>query len=195
MKAALINQYGTSQELHIQDVPKPEIDTHDVLVRIHAAGINPLDYKVREGDMKLILSGTFPKILGADFAGTVEAVGLMATDFKVGDRVVASMGAVGGGYAEYAVAKDKNVVKLPDEIEFVQAAAMPVAAGTALQALRDKGHLRPNDRVLINGASGGVGTLRRFAVPTTLNWCGSWELTRSLITKPLILPPCPTSSR
>lgn len=111
--------------------------------------------------MKLMQSGDFPKILGGECAGVVEAVGLMVTDLQPGDRVVASLGIKGGSYAEYAVAENKNVVKLPDEVDFVQAAAMPIAAGTALQGMRDKGHLRPNDRVLINGAAGGVGT---FAV-------------------------------
>ncbi len=161
MKAALINQYGNSQELQVQDVPRPKIDTHEVLIRVHAAGINPVDTKVRQGLMHKIVSILFPKILGAECAGVVEEVGLMITDLQPGDRVVASLGTFGDGYAEFAVAKEKNVVKLPDSIDFIQAAAMPVAGGTALQALRDKGHLRPNDRVLINGASGGVGT---FAV-------------------------------
>lgn len=161
MKAAIINQYGTSQELLVTDVPKPDFDTHDVLIRVHVAGINPVDTKVREGAMKLMLSGDFPKILGAECAGVIEAVGLMVTDLQPGDRIVASLGIAGGGYAEYAVAKRKNIVKLPDEVSFEQAAALPVAALTALQSLREKGHLRPDDTVLINGASGGVGT---FAV-------------------------------
>ena len=161
MKAAIINQYGTNQEFYITDVSKPDIDTHDVLIRVHAAGINPVDTKVREGAMKLMLSGDFPKTLGAECAGIVEEVGLMVTDLHPGDRVVASLGPTGGGYAEYAVAKRKNVVKLPNEVSFQQAAALPVAALTALQSLREKGHLRPGDTVLINGASGGVGT---FAV-------------------------------
>lgn len=161
MKAAIINHYGTSQELTITDVPKPDVDTHDVLIRVHVSGINPVDTKVREGAMKLMLSGEFPKILGAECAGVVEDVGLMVTDLQPGDRVVASLGIAGGGYAEYAVAKRKNVSKLPDAVPFEQAAALPVAALTALQSLREKGHLRPGDTVLINGASGGVGT---FAV-------------------------------
>ncbi|GAB3902672.1 NAD(P)-dependent alcohol dehydrogenase [Larkinella knui] len=162
MKAAIINQYGDSHELLVQEVPNPLIDRqddpHQVLIRVHAAGINPVDTKLRQGGLKVVQPGDFPKILGLECAGIIEQVGLMVTDLKPGDRVVASLGMTGGGYAEYAVAKDTNVAKLPDEVDFVQAAAMPVAAGTALQALRDKGHLRPGDRVLINGATGGVGT-------------------------------------
>lgn len=161
MKAAIINQYGNANELHVAEVPKPEYDTHDVLIRVHAVGINPYESKIRQGELKLMLSNDFPKILGGECAGVVEAVGLMVTDLQPGDRVVASLGLTGGAYAEYTVAKDENVAKLPDDIDFVKAASMPIGAGTALQALRDKGHLRPNDRVLINGATGGVGT---FAV-------------------------------
>ncbi|MBD2756069.1 NAD(P)-dependent alcohol dehydrogenase [Spirosoma validum] len=161
MRAAVINEYGTSQELHVTDVPKPEIDTHDVLIHVHAAGINPMDTKARDGGMKLVLSNDFPKTLGGECAGVVMEVGLMITDLQVGDRVIASLGPEGGGYADYVVAKRKSVVRIPDEVSFVQASAVPVAALTALQALRDKGHLRPGDQVLINGASGGVGT---FAV-------------------------------
>ncbi|GAB3331013.1 NAD(P)-dependent alcohol dehydrogenase [Larkinella ripae] len=165
MKAAIIQQYGDTHELHIQEVPKPAFDSidnpHQVLIRVHAAGINPMDTKVRDGSMKLILSNEFPKILGGECAGVVEAVGLMVKDVQPGDRVVASLGPEGGGYAEYALAKDTNVVKLPDAIGFAQAAVMPIAAGTALQAFLNKGYLKPGDRVLINGATGGVGT---FAV-------------------------------
>ncbi|MBO0934838.1 NAD(P)-dependent alcohol dehydrogenase [Fibrella aquatilis] len=157
MKAAIIDQYGPASELHVAEVPKPEPDTHEVLIRVHATCVNPFETHQRSGDMKAMMSGDFPKILGADVAGVVEAVGLMITDFQPGDRVMASLGMSGGAYAEYAVAKETSLVKLPDAISFEQAAAMPVAAGTALQAMRDKGHLRPRDRVLINGAAGGVG--------------------------------------
>ena len=158
MKAAIINQYGPAGELHVVDVPKPAPDIHDVLIRVHATCVNPFETHQRAGDMKLMMSGDFPKVLGADVAGVIEAVGLLVSDFEVGDRVMASLGMGGGAYAEYAVAKETHVVKLPEAISFEQAAAMPVAAGTALQGMRDKGHLRPKDRVLINGAAGGVGT-------------------------------------
>ena len=157
MKAAIINRYGPASELHVAEVPKPEPDTHEVLIRVHATCVNPFETHQRAGDMKGMMSGDFPKILGADVAGVVEALGLLVSDLQVGDRVVATLGMSGGGYAEYAVTKETNLVKLPDSITFEQAAAMPVAAGTALQGMRDKGHLRPMDRVLINGATGGVG--------------------------------------
>ena len=157
MKAAVIDQYGPAQVLHVAEVPRPEPDTHEVLIRVYAACVNPFETHQRSGEMKAMMSGDFPKILGADVAGVVEAVGLLVSDFQPGDRVVATLGMSGGAYAQYAVTKDTNLVKLPAAISFEQAAAMPVAAGTALQAMRDKGHLRPRDRVLINGAAGGVG--------------------------------------
>ena len=142
MKAVVINEYGDSQVLQIQDVPLPEPDGHDVLIRVFATGINPLDWKVRSGMMKLLMPGKFPKTLGAECAGLVEAVGVLVTDVQPGDRVVASLGPVGGGYAQYVIAQDKNLVKLPNGISFEQAASMVVGGLTALQALRDLGHLR-----------------------------------------------------
>lgn len=160
MKAVVINQTGDSRVLQLQQVPRPVPDHHDVLIRVHATGLNPIDWKLREGLSKFI-PGKYPKILGTECAGEVAAVGLMVTDFRPGDRVVAHMGLSGGGYAQFARVNEKSVVKLPDTIEYVTAAAIPVAGLTALQALRDLGHLRPGDTVLINGAAGGVGT---FAV-------------------------------
>ncbi|GAA4417974.1 NAD(P)-dependent alcohol dehydrogenase [Nibrella viscosa] len=160
MKAVVINQNGDSSVLQLQDVPQPVPDHHDVLIRVYATSINPLDWKLRAGFSKW-LPGKFPRILGAECAGEVVATGLMVTDFRPGDRVVAELGLDGGGYAEYALAHQKNVVKLPDDLDYVPAAAIPIAGLTALQALRDLGHLRPGDQVLINGAAGGVGT---FAV-------------------------------
>lgn len=186
MKAVVINEYGGSDVLHVTDLPMPEPDGHDVLIRVFASGINPMDWKVREGAMKLLLPGKFPKTLGGECAGVVEAVGVLATNVKPGDRVVASLGPVGGGYAQYVIAQDKNVVKIPDEVSFEQAATMVVGGLTALQALRDKGKLRPHDRVLINGASGGVGTfavqLARFmdADVTAVCSAANAELVRQL---------------
>ena len=89
---------------------------YNILIKVYAAGINPMDTKLREGGMKLVSSGSFPKVLGGECAGTVEAVGLMVTDFQPGDRVVASLG-INGGYAEYAIAKDKNVTKFKATIK------------------------------------------------------------------------------
>ena len=158
MKAAIINQYGPSDVLHLADVPTPDVMPHQVLIRVHAAGINPSDWRLRQGDFRLI-PVKFPKILGSECAGVVERVGELVNTFRPGDRVVALLGHGGGGYAEYVATDQKRIVRLPDEVSFVDAAAVPVTGITALQALRDLGHTRPNDRVLINGASGGVGVM------------------------------------
>ncbi|RIV25040.1 NAD(P)-dependent alcohol dehydrogenase [Fibrisoma montanum] len=159
MRAAVFNAYGPSSVLHIADVPIPQPMPHQVLIRVHAAGINPSDWGIRKGQLRWVLPITFPKTLGSECAGVVEAVGELVMHVKPGDRVVALLGHKGGGYAEYALAIMERVVKLPDTVSFVQAAAVPVTGITALQSLRDLGHVRPRDEVLINGASGGVGTM------------------------------------
>lgn len=159
MKAVVINQYGPSSVLHIEDVPTPTPMPHQVLIRVHAAGVNPSDWGIRKGELRLFVPNKFPKILGSECAGVVEAVGELVMHVKRGDRVVALLGHKGGGYAKYALAIMERVVKLPDNISFTQAAAIPVTGITALQSLRDLGLVRPSDNVLINGASGGVGTM------------------------------------
>ena len=158
MKAALIHQYGSSDVLRIENTPTPDVKPNQVLIRVHAAGINPSDWKLRRGDFKLI-SIRFPKILGSECAGVVERVGELVTQVRPGDRVVALLGHAGGGYAEYALTDEKRVVPLPSGLSFVEGAAIPVTGITALQALRDVAHARPDDAVLINGASGGVGVM------------------------------------
>lgn len=158
MKAVLVHQYGPSSVLRPEDVPIPGLKPGQVLIRVHAAGVNPSDWKLRRGDFKLI-PVKFPTILGSECAGMVEQVGELVTRVKPGDRVVALLGHAGGGYAEYAVADEDRMVPLPDALSFVDGAAIPVTGITALQALRDKAHARPNDAVLINGASGGVGVM------------------------------------
>ena len=159
MKAAVFNTYGPSSVLHMEDVPIPQPMPHQVLIRVHAAGINPSDWGIRKGQLRWIVPATFPKTLGSECAGVVEAVGELVMHVKPGDRVVALLGHKGGGYAEYALAIMERVVKLPDTVSFVQAAAVAVTGSTALQALRDLAHVRPRDEVLVNGASGGVGTM------------------------------------
>ena len=158
MKAIIINQYGPSDVLQMQEVSTPAVKPNQVLIRVHAAGVNPSDWKMRRGDFKLI-PVKFPKILGSKCAGIVDDVGVLVNSVKPGDRVVALLGHAGGGYAQYAVADEDRVVKLPETVSFDQAAAVPVTGITALQALRDIALLRPKDTVLINGASGGVGVM------------------------------------
>jgi NADPH:quinone reductase-like Zn-dependent oxidoreductase len=161
MKAALHRCYGESTVLTIEQVERPTVGDHGVLVKVRAAAINPLDWHLIRGTPYLLRLGAGfgrPKDprLGVDFAGTVEAVGKAVTRFKPGDEV---FGGRTGALAEYVTVRDDGaVVKKPTNISFEQAAGVGVAGVTALQGLRDRGHLQPGQKVLINGASGGVGT-------------------------------------
>ncbi len=164
MQAIVFTQYGSPDILRLTDIAKPTPSDNQVLVKVHAASANPLDWHRMRGAPVLVrlTDGLLkPKNtqLGADIAGVVEAVGRNVTQFKPGDAVFG--GCEVGGFAEYVCVSEKGLVPKPASITFEQAAAIPVAALTALQALRNKGQLRPGQTVLINGASGGVGT---FAV-------------------------------
>jgi len=162
MKAIVHCEYGSPDVLTLVDVEKPTPADNQVLVRVRAASVNPLDLTIR-GPLPLrpLFGMRKPKDtrLGVDYAGTVEAVGKNVTQFKSGDEV---FGGRNGALAEYVcVLADRAVALKPPNITFEQAASVPVAAITALQGLRDKGKIQPGQKVLINGASGGVGT---FAV-------------------------------
>src|ERR1700738_1351062 len=165
MKAILCRRPGRPEVLELEDIDKPSIADDGVLVRVHPASVNPVDFFPLSGVAYAarLLSGGFrakPVVLGTDFAGTVEAVGKSVTEFKPGDQVFG--GKDRSTFAEYvALAANGAVVAKPANVTFDQAAAVPVAAITALQALRDHGRLRQGQKVLINGASGGVGS---FAV-------------------------------
>lgn len=164
MKAIVYRCYGPPEVLALEEVAKPKPAQNEVLVKVEAAAINPLDWHYMRGQpyfMRLFSGIGKPKVtrFGVDFAGTVEAVGADVTLFRVGDPV---FGGRSGALAEYvAVRADRALAMKPENITFAEAAAVPVAAITALQALRDKGAVRPGQKVLVNGASGGVGT---FAV-------------------------------
>lgn len=164
MKAIVYRCYGSPDVLEFEDVVKPTPADDEVLVRVHAASVNPLDWHYMRGSPYIMRLGTglgAPKDsrLGVDFAGTVEAVGRNVKRFKPGDEV---FGGRNGAFAEYVIVPDDRALALkPSNATFEQAASVPIAAITALQALRDKGQLKPGEKVLINGASGGVGT---FAV-------------------------------
>ena len=162
MRAAVRNIYGPPEVLKFEEVDKPDLTDDGVLVRVRAASINPADWYTLTGKPYIARTQAGllkPKSnrLGTDFSGTVEAVGKDVDDFRPGDEV---FGARSGALADYVCVRDAIVLK-PTNMTFEQAAAVPVAALTALQGLRDKGQLQPGQKVLINGASGGVGT---FAV-------------------------------
>ena len=164
MKGIVYRCYGSPDVLRYEDIAKPTAADNEVLVRVHAASVNPLDWHEMEGTPYIgRLDDGFGKPknprLGVDFAGTVEAVGKNVKRFKPGDEV---FGARSGAFAEYVTVREQRIVTLkPSNVSFEQAASVPIAAITALQALRDKRHIHAGQKVLINGASGGVGT---FAV-------------------------------
>ena len=162
MKAIVQDHYGSEKALKLEDVDKPEVG-EDVLVRVHAASIHVGDWVLMGGKpfvMRMATGLRRPKcrIPGTDVAGTVEAVGANVTSFRPGDEV---FGWVAGAFAEYACATEDHFVMKPANLTFEQAAAVGVSATTALQLLRDQGHVQAGQKVLINGASGGVGS---FAV-------------------------------
>lgn len=164
MKAVVFRCYGGPNVLKVEDSAKPTPKENELLVKVHAASVNPLDWHYMRGEpyvMRLSSGIGVPNDnrAGVDFAGTVEAVGRNVTRFKVGDEV---FGGRTGALAEYVTIRESSaVVRKPANVSFEQAAAVPIAGVTALQALRDMGHLKAGQTVLINGSSGGVGT---FAV-------------------------------
>ena len=164
MKAIVYRCYGSPDVLEYEDIEKPAPADDEVLVKVRAASVNPLDWHFMRGSPYIMRLGTGLGVpndssMGVDFAGTVESVGGNVKQFKRGDEV---FGGTSGAFAEYVtVREDRALVLKPANMTFEQAASVPIAAITALQALRDKGKLKPGQKVLINGASGGVGT---FAV-------------------------------
>jgi NADPH:quinone reductase-like Zn-dependent oxidoreductase len=162
MKAVVHERYGRPDVLELREVDKPEIEDDQLLVRVRAASVNPVEwYGVTGPYFARIGSGMRrPKdqTVGADLAGTVEAVGTGVTELQPGDEV---FGVSGASWAEYAPARRERLARKPANLSFEEAAAVPVAGITALQALRDKAQVQPGQKVLVNGASGGVGT---FAV-------------------------------
>jgi NADPH:quinone reductase-like Zn-dependent oxidoreductase len=145
--------------LETAEVPDPEPDEDELLVRIHAFGINPIDWKLRKGAARFLIRRPFPLILGQDFAGEVVSVGAKVGDYEIGDRVFGAVPSLqrDGSYAEMIAVPARNVATLPANMSFEEAAAIPTAGLSALQALRDLGKINTGMDVLINGAAGGVG--------------------------------------
>jgi len=158
MKAVSIYSYGGPEVLVYEDAPRPHPDVGEVLVRVHAAGINPVDWKIREGHLKEMLHHTFPLVLGWDLSGVVEALGSGITRLKVGDEVFSRPDITrDGAYAEFIVIKESEVALKPKSVDHLHAAVMPLAGLTAWQTLFDAAGLSAGQRVLIHAAAGGVG--------------------------------------
>lgn len=171
MKAIVRHKYGTADALELASLPKPVPAENEVLIRVVAAALNPFDWHMMRGTpwpLRLFIGFPRPKSirLGADVAGTIVGVGTGVTEFRLGDEV---FGAADGSLAEYVCAPVSTVVLKPANASDAEAAAVPIAGLTALQALRDKGLVKAGDKVLIHGASGGVGT---FAVQIA-KWFGA----------------------
>lgn len=158
MKGVIINRYGSVEVLQYEEIEKPSISADEVLVRVVASSVNPVDWKIRRGDLRLLSSFAGLPRLGSDFAGIVEGVGEQVKQFNVGDEVYGFVNPLtGGAYAEYVAVSASNIALKSRQATFEQAAAIPVAGLTAFQSLVDLGSLRAGYQVLINGASGGVG--------------------------------------
>ena len=158
MKAAVIYKYGAPDVFRIEEMPIPSIKNNEVLIKVYAASINPVDWKQRQGWHRFFLKAHFPSILGYDVSGIIEACGSSAKRFLKGDEVYARLNRrFGGAYAEYAATAENTLAIKPAGISWEEAAAVPLAAVTALQGLRDKCHLKAGEDILVIGAAGGVG--------------------------------------
>src|SRR3984893_13462748 len=170
MRAYVLEHYGGSEGSRLMDVPAPAPEPRDILVKVRAAGLNPVDFKFRQGKLRAILRPKLPFVLGNELAGEVIAVGGDVKRFRVGDRVFARVAKDrAGAFAEQACVDEVHAAHMPRDLDFVDAAAVPLAGLTALQALRDELGVKPGQRVFISGGAGGVGT---FAIQIA-KWLGA----------------------
>jgi len=162
MQAIVIHRYGPPTVLTMAEVDRPQPQPDQVLVQVHASSVNPVDWKVRAGAMKLLTGRKFPLRLGCDFAGIITAVGRQVTQYQPGDAVYGQTGIwQRGAYAEWLAITPRLIAPKPQTMTMLEATTVPLVGQTALQALRDHGQLQAGQTVLINGAAGGVGS---FAV-------------------------------
>lgn len=160
MKAMVIHGYGDSNVLTQEQVDIPELKPDEVLIKVHYTSVNPVDWKMRSGLLKDHMPLKFPAILGIDVAGTIEKTGSDSKKFKVGDKVFCRADVSNGGsYSEYVAVNEDNVAHAPESISLKETAALPVTAGTAWSSLFDTANLKSGQKVLITGASGGVGIM------------------------------------
>ena len=159
MKAVRIRSFGGPEVLEFAEVEKPIPKDDEVLIKVRAASVNPVDYKIRSGSYPVVKQDQLPKVLGRDVAGEIERCGSAVRDLKEGDTVYAMLDGGPGGYAEYVTVRADLVAPKPGQLDYRAAAAVPLAGLTAWQGLFDHGHLQPGQRVLIHGGAGGVGHL------------------------------------
>lgn len=159
MKALILKRYGGADQVAFADVPRPEIKPDEMLVKVHAVGLNPIDYMIPKGDFKPILKLQLPATMGSDLAGVVVQVGSRVSRFKVGDAVFASIFDLGAGsLAEFAAVPEYAAALKPANLDFVQAASIPMVGLTSWQALTERARLKPGQKVFIPAGSGGIGT-------------------------------------
>jgi NADPH:quinone reductase-like Zn-dependent oxidoreductase len=187
MKALILKRYGGPEQVALANILRPTIKPDEILVQVHAAGLNPIDYMIPKGSFKAILRFQLPATMGSDLAGVVVEVGSRVTRFKPGDAVFASIFDLGGGaLAEYAAVPESAAALKPANLDFVQAASIPMVGLTSWQALKERMQLKPGQKVFIPAGSGGIGT---FAIQLakhlgakvgTTTSTGNVELVRSL---------------
>lgn len=159
MKALVFKHYGRADQIAFADIPRPTLKTDEMLVQVHAAGINPIDNIIPKGTFKPFLRFELPATLGSDLAGVVVEVGSGVTRFKVGDAVFASIfDTRSGALAEYAVVPENAAALKPANLDFMQAASIPMVGLTSWQSLKERAHLKPGQKVFIPAGSGGIGT-------------------------------------
>ena len=187
MKAAFIRRYGGNDVVELGELPAPQAGPGELLVEVHAASVNPVDFKIRDGMLKMIIPFGFPLILGNDLSGVVQAVGAGVTRFRPGDAVFARMDKRRiGAFAEFAVVAEADAALKPANLSHIEAAAVPLAGLTAWQALFEVGGVKAGQKVLVHAGSGGVGTfaiqLARHAGLTVATTAGARnaELVRGL---------------
>lgn len=159
MKAVRIRSFGGPEVLELAEIEKPTPRDDEVLIRVRAASVNPVDYKIRSGAYPVVKQDQLPKVLGRDVAGEIARCGAAVRDFEAGDMVYAMLDGGPGGYAEYVAVRADLVAPKPGQLDYRAAAAVPLAGLTAWQGLFDHGHLKAGQRVLIHGGAGGVGHL------------------------------------
>jgi NADPH:quinone reductase-like Zn-dependent oxidoreductase len=173
MKAVRIHNYGGPELLKYEEAPRPQPGEREVLIRVHATSVNPIDWKIRAGYAKDFMPHSFPLILGWDVSGTIEAAGPGASRFKKGDEIFAMADASrDGAYAEYIVVRESEIALKPKSLHHIRAAAVPLAALTVWHALFDTAKLQSGQRVLVHGAAGGVG---HYAVQLA-KWKGAYVI-------------------